>query len=90
MEEALKGQHHPYRFMYTSTSLLGIFSAVEEGLGVTAMASSVIPEHLKHTGSTASLPSLEKVCIGLYYKPRELNVASRHVLDFLRSGIANL
>lgn len=90
MEEALQGQQHSYRLMYTSTSLLGIFSAVEEGLGITAMACSVIPVHLKHAGSTNNLPSLEKVCIGLYYKERELNVASRHVLDFLRTGIANL
>lgn len=90
MEEALQTQKHPYRFTYTSTSLLGIFSAVEEGLGITAMASSVIPDHLRHAESTATLPPLERVCIGLYYKEPELNVASRHVLDFLRSGIANL
>ncbi|MGQ4880598.1 LysR family transcriptional regulator [Billgrantia sp. LNSP4103-1] len=90
MEEALQSQRHPFRFMYTSTSLLGIFSAVEEGLGITAMARSVIPEHLKHTASSTHLPELGKVCIGLYYKERELNVASRHVLDFLRSGIANI
>lgn len=90
MEEALQAQQHPYRFMYTSTSLLGIFSAVEEGLGITAMASSVIPDHLKHVESTAILPALERVCIGLYYKGPELNVASRHALDFLRAGIANL
>ncbi|NIC06515.1 LysR family transcriptional regulator [Billgrantia bachuensis] len=90
MEEALQSQQHPFRFMYTSTSLLGIFSAVEEGLGLTALARSVIPEYLKHTASSKSLPELGKVCIGLYYKERELNVASRHVLDFLRSGIANI
>lgn len=90
VEESLQSQEHPYRFMYTSTSLLGIFSAVEEGLGITAMASSVIPDHLKHVGNTDSLPSLERVCIGLYYKEAELNVASRHVLDFLRTGIANI
>lgn len=90
MEAALQSQQHPFRFMYTSTSLLGIFSAVEEGLGLTAMARSVVPEHLKHTASSGNLPELGKVCIGLYYKERELNVASRHVLDFLRSGIANI
>ncbi len=90
MEESLQSQRHPFRFMYTSTSLLGIFSAVEEGLGITAMARSVIPEHLKHASSSKSLPELGQVCIGLYYKERELNMASRHVLDFLRSGIANI
>ena len=90
MEESLQSQRHPFRFMYTSTSLLGIFSAVEAGLGITAMARSVVPEHLKHASSSKSLPELGQVCIGLYYKERELNVASRHVLDFLRSGIANI
>ncbi|CDG51763.1 LysR family transcriptional regulator [Halomonas sp. A3H3] len=90
MEEGLQQQQRAFRFMYTSTSLLGIFSAVEEELGITAMASSVIPEHLKYSVSNSSLPSLEKVCIGLYYKDRELNVASQHVLEFLRTGIASL
>ncbi|MDN3558048.1 LysR family transcriptional regulator [Halomonas maura] len=90
MEEYLQGQQHPYRFMYTSTSLLGIFSAVEEGLGITAMAKSVVPDHLKHASSTRRLPELERVCIGLHYKERELNIASRHVLDFLRTGLANM
>lgn len=87
MEETLK---QPFKFMYTTTSLLGIFSAVEAGLGVTAMARSVIPDNLSHAPSVNGLPELDDVCIGLYYKERELNIASRRVLEFLRSGIANI
>jgi len=89
MEESLQRQQAPYRFTYTSTSLLGIFSAIEEGLGISAMASSVIPDHLKQAGSSG-LPDLGRVCIGLYYKEKEMSVASRHVLDFLRSGLGNM
>lgn len=87
MENSLQ---RPFKFMYTSTSLLGIFSAVEAGLGITAMAKSVIPENLKHTALADGLPRLEDVCIGLYYKETELNVASGRVLDFLRSGLNSI
>lgn len=90
IEKSLSTQQIDYRVMYTSTSLLGIISAVEEGLGVTAMASSVIPPHLQHVDRTESLPALGRASIGLYYREKELGLASRHVLDFLRAGLANM
>lgn len=90
IESALSARGIDYRVMYASTSLLGIITAVEEGLGVTAMARPVIPPHLHHGDRAAWLPSLGRVCIGLYYRDRELNQASRHVLDFLRAGLANM
>lgn len=90
IEHALSGRQIDYRVMYASTSLLGIISAVEEGLGVTAMAKSVIPSQLRHLEHSAMLPPLGRVSIGLYYKEKELNLASRHVLDFLRAGLANM
>ena len=91
MQESTLGQiERHYRVAYTSPSLLGILSAVEEGLGITAMASSVVPSHLIAVKGTAKLPPLGSVCIGLYYREHELSVATQHVLDFLRAGLANL
>lgn len=90
IESSLATQQINYRMMYTSTSLLGIISAVEEGLGITAMANSVIPPHLQHVGHTEWLPALGRASIGLYYREKELSLASRHVLDFLRAGLANI
>lgn len=90
LERSLAQAGKQYRIAYTSPSLLGIMSAVEEGLGLTAMASSVVPPHLSKAIETERLPRLGSVSIGLYYRERELSVATRHVLDFLRAGLANL
>jgi len=90
LERCLEEEGKDYRIVYTSPSLLGIISAVEEGLGLTAMATSVVPPHLSKVLETDSLPRLGSVSIGLYYRERELSVASRYVLDFLRAGLANL
>ncbi|MCE9664957.1 LysR family transcriptional regulator [Halomonas sp. M5N1S17] len=90
LESSLERADRKYRIAYTTPSLLGIMSAVEEGLGLTAMASSVVPSHLSTAIETKQLPSLGSVSIGLYYRERELSVATRHVLDFLRAGLANL
>ncbi|GAB2717144.1 LysR family transcriptional regulator [Halomonas garicola] len=89
-EEALSTQCRPYRTTYTSTSLLGLLSAVEAGLGITVMAQSTVPERLKGTLGTSELPPLANVSIGLYYNKEALNAAAQRVVDFLRSGIANL
>ncbi|KAA0010349.1 LysR family transcriptional regulator [Billgrantia pellis] len=90
LERSLEQAGKPYRIAYTSPSLLGIVSAVEEGLGLTAMAASVAPPHLSKAIETERLPNLGSVSIGLYYRERELSVATRHVLDFLHAGLANL
>lgn len=89
-EEALSTHHLPYKTTYTSTSLLGLLSAVEAGLGITVMAQSTVPERLKRAFGTSPLPPLANVSIGLYYNQKTLNAAAQRVVDFLRSGIANL
>lgn len=90
METALEEAGVPYRIAYTSPSLLGIMSAVEEGLGVTALAASVVPANVKAHEQTEVLPPLGAVSVSLYYRQNELNVATQQVLDFLRSGLAEL
>lgn len=90
LEGCMAKEDRPYRIVYTSPSLLGIMSAVEEGLGLTAMAASVVPHHLTKLSEAGGLPDLGSVSTGLYYREEELSVASRYVLDFLRAGLANL
>jgi DNA-binding transcriptional LysR family regulator len=90
METALEEAGVPYRIAYTSPSLLGIMSAVEEGLGVTALAASVVPANVRAHEQTEVLPPLGAVSVSLYYRQNELNVATQQVLDFLRSGLAEL
>lgn len=90
METALEEAGVPYRIAYTSPSLLGIMSAVEEGLGVTALAASVVPASMSALERTEVLPPLGAVSVSLYYRQNELNVATQQVLEFLRSGLADL
>lgn len=90
METALEEAGVPYRIAYASPSLLGIISAVQQGLGVTALAASVVPSHLDSRTATDTLPALGAVSVGLYYRQEELNVATQQVLDVLRKGLANL
>lgn len=80
----------PYRVSYASTSLLGIFTAVEEGLGVTALARSVSPSHLHCVEGANRLPELGRVTFGLHYQAGELSAAAHHVLDYLRAGLADM
>lgn len=89
-EQLLASRHISYKTVYTSPSLLGLLSAVEAGLGITVMAHSTVPSKMRGTPQTPTLPPLDKVCIGLYYKSDELGAAAQRVLDFLRAGIANL
>ncbi|SDL49687.1 DNA-binding transcriptional regulator, LysR family [Modicisalibacter muralis] len=89
-EELLTSHGIGYKAVYTSPSLLGLLSAVEAGLGITVMAHSTVPSKMKCAMTTAALPPLGQVCIGLYYKQEALGTAAQRVLDFLRAGIANL
>tara|TARA_Y100001001_G_scaffold13092_2_gene11800 strand:- start:4187 stop:5083 length:897 start_codon:yes stop_codon:yes gene_type:complete len=89
-EAALRARAMPYRVSYASTSLLGIFTAVEEGLGVTALARSVSPDHLHCVDGADRLPELGRVTFGLHYQTGELSVAAHHVLNYLRAGLADM
>ncbi|QEA38204.1 LysR family transcriptional regulator [Pistricoccus aurantiacus] len=89
-ENLLATHKIPYKTAYTSTSLLGLLSAVEAGLGITVMARSMVPSRVRSSSRTFILPQLGTVCIGLYYKQLEISTAAQRVVDFLRSGIANL
>ncbi|WP_417422067.1 LysR family transcriptional regulator [Halomonas sp.] len=89
-ENLLTTHKIPYKTAYTSTSLLGLLSAVEAGLGITVMAGSMVPSRLRATSTTSMLPQLGTVCIGLYYKQTEISAAAQRVVEFLRSGIENL
>lgn len=89
-ENLLSTHKIAYRTAYTSTSLLGLLSAVEAGLGITVMAESMVPHKVVSMPKTSNLPQLNTVCIGLYYKELEISAAAQRVVNFLRSGIANL
>lgn len=55
----------PWRLVYTNPDLSGIRSAIEEGLGVTVLAKSTVPDNLKVLKSSDRYPPLGKMAISL-------------------------
>ena len=55
--QSLKKIGQPYRVIYTIPDLTGIQAAIEEGLGVTVLAKSTVPDNLKSLRHRKNTPS---------------------------------
>ncbi len=62
--QELENQHINWRISFTNSDLTGITAAINEGLGITALARSTIPPDLKELESS-KLPNLGEVSIHL-------------------------
>ena len=54
-----------WKIVYTNPDLTGIQYAIQEGLGVTVLSRSIVPENLHILSATAGLPSLDRVSINI-------------------------
>ena len=54
-----------WKIVYTNPDLMGIQYAIQEGLGVTVLSRSIVPENLHILSATAGLPSLDRVSINI-------------------------
>ena len=54
-----------WQIVYTNPDLTGIQYAIQEGLGVTVLARSTVPENLHILSTSTGLPSLDNVSINL-------------------------
>ncbi|MEH6472410.1 MAG: hypothetical protein V7752_14270, partial [Halopseudomonas sp.] len=77
----------PWRVLYSTSSLLGIQSAIQAGLGVSALAINTAPNSLLSSDATARLPELGKVTIGFHYDQTELAPAAARLLEYLQRGL---
>src|SRR5215831_5793560 len=64
-ERSLKGSQIGYRIVCSSSSLMGLLTAVEAGLAVAALAECSVPRHLKVVGRKEGLHELERLEIVL-------------------------
>lgn len=84
--EQLKQQTKAWKITYTNADLSGLAAAIEQGLGVTALARSSIPANLqviKHP----SLPYLGKVNICLFNQDSQHPVISKTLAEFIKTRL---
>ncbi|MFT5719941.1 MAG: DNA-binding transcriptional LysR family regulator [Motiliproteus sp.] len=84
---ALNKANIPWRVLYSTSSLQGIQTAIEAGLGISALAINTAPRMLTNNDINQQLPALGKVAIGFHYDHINLAPAATRLLDYLRRGL---
>ena len=79
----------PWQIVYTIPDLSGIQQAIQEGIGVTVLAKSTVPENLRVLPPSARFPDLGKVGITLVASSRNKKNEAVHLLaEFLKTSLA--
>ena len=76
-----------WRMVYTIPDLTGIQAAIEEGLGVTVLARSTVPQNLRVLRPGGRLPVLGKVGISLLHRSGQNNDAAARLADYVRASL---
>jgi len=82
--EALKNAGIKYRIVYSNADLTGLTAALKEGLGITVLAKSTVPQELSYQLHTKQLPELGQIGISLIKRADE----SEHAVDKLAEFIS--
>lgn len=78
-----------WQIVYTIPDLTGIQHAIQEGLGVTVLAKSTVPENLRILPPSARFPELGEVGISLICSARNKKNEAVHLLiEFLKTSLA--
>ena len=81
--------NQPWQVVYTIPDLTGIQYAIQEGLGVTVLAKSTVPDNLKILAPSARFPALGEVGISLISSARSRKNEAVHLLiEFLQTSLA--
>ena len=80
--QALNRAGRAWRVTYSSSSLSGIFAAVEAGLGVTVLAESTIPGRLQRLSVEEGFPGLPDVEVGIHYNPERLSDSALRLINY--------
>nr|WP_029249753.1 LysR family transcriptional regulator [Microbulbifer agarilyticus] len=86
-ETVLQAANIPWRNVFTIPDLNGIQSALEAGLGITALTRSTVPESLRILRPSKKLPKLGEIGIGLHFKSRRPSHAAARLAEHLQSGL---
>jgi DNA-binding transcriptional LysR family regulator len=79
----------PWQIVYNIPDLTGIQYAIQEGLGVTVLAKSTVPENLKIIAPSQRFPELGTVGISLInVRNNSKNKAINLLSEFLRTSLA--
>ena len=84
--DELKQQTRSWKISYTNADLSGLVAAIQQGLGITALARSSMPENLTVLKDNR-LPHLGKVNICLFNQNTQHPVVSRTLADFIKSRL---
>ena len=85
--QSLKKINQPYRVVYTIPDLSGIQAAIEEGLGVTVLAKSTVPDNLKIIKPSGKYPKLGTVGISLIYDHKDPNEAMKRLVEYVSTSL---
>ena len=85
--ERLNAAGRPWRLVYTNADLTGIQAAIQEGLGVTVLARSTVPDSLRVMPASDRFPRLGKVGIHLLYDKRTSSDAILKLAEYIRLSI---
>ena len=81
--------NQPWQVVYTIPDLTGIQYAIQEGLGVTVLAKSTVPDSLKILTASARFPALGEVGISLISSARSRKNEAVHLLiEFIQTSLA--
>ena len=84
--DELKQQTRSWKISYTNADLSGLVAAIQQGLGITALARSSMPENLTVLKDNR-LPHLGQVNICLFNQNTQHPVVSRTLADFIKSRL---
>ncbi|AXR07451.1 LysR family transcriptional regulator [Salinimonas sediminis] len=84
--ELLKQQTKAWKITYTNADLSGLVAAIGQGLGITALARSSMPDNLAIL-THPNLPRLGKVNICLYNQDTQHPVVSKTLAEFFKSRL---
>lgn len=79
-----------WRIIYTNPDLSGIQAAIKEGLGITVLAQSTVPEGLTiidNASVSGKLPDLGSIDISLIYERKNASDATERLAGYIQSSL---
>lgn len=83
----LKENEKSWQIVYTIPDLSGIQAAIEEGLGVTVLAKSTVPDNLTILKPCDKFPALGQLGISLITPGKETDAAVEKISEYLKASL---